>query len=109
MICIASRTGVIALLKPSLRPAMIPSGIPIASATETDATISASVCMLSVQSPMIPNATSAANTTSDARQPHQRTQMPTSSSGTPTHVKPFSRLVISVTSQLRKFEIGFRT
>ena len=108
MICIASSTGVITLLKRFERPAQMPSGMPIASETMTDATISARVCMLSAQSPITPNESRAPVTTSDARQPHQRRVMPTSARPTPTNVMPFRRSVNDVTSQFRKLEIWFR-
>ena len=65
--------------------------------------------MLSAQRPMKPNESSAASTTSVARQPHQRRLTATSTTPTPTKVIPFSRSVSDVTSQFSEFEIGFRT
>ena len=53
MICIASSTGVITRLNRSERPASTPSGIPTSSESATAASISASVSMLSSQSPSV--------------------------------------------------------
>ena len=72
MICIASSTGVITRLKRSERPAITPSGMPTASESATAASISASVSMLSSQSPSVPNDASAPSMISDARSPPKR-------------------------------------
>jgi len=55
MICIASRTGVIARSNRSDLPAMIPSGMPTSSERDTAAIISASVWMLSSHRPLSAN------------------------------------------------------
>jgi hypothetical protein len=52
MICMASRTGVMLRLKRSDLPAATPRGMPTRSERVTAASIRASVCMLSVQSPL---------------------------------------------------------
>ena len=59
MICIASRIGVIARWKRSLRPATMPTGTPMRMEISTAALISASVCMLSSQRPSRANDTNA--------------------------------------------------
>ena len=69
MICIASSTGVIARANRSERPASTPRGRPIASASATDAKVSANVRTLGSQRPIAANAANAAATPSAARRP----------------------------------------
>ena len=72
MICIASRIGVIVRRKRSERPARTPSGTPTASESETAASISDSVCMLSSQRPSTAKDAKLANMISAARRPPKR-------------------------------------
>ena len=102
MICIASSTGVTPRSKRSESPARTPSGIPIASERPTAASISASVCMLSTQSPLAANATKAASAQIAARTPPKRSETRTPATVTPTHVIQPRKLVNQLTRSSRK-------
>ena len=78
---------------------MMPNGTPTASDSSTAADISASVWMLSSQSPMSANETNAAATMSAARQPPKRSTISTEAAIVPTHVSHSSRSLSAVTSQ----------
>ena len=71
-ICIASSTGVMARSKRSERPGEMPSGIPTTSESPTAENISASVWMLSSQSPLSANIANAASAQIAARTPPKR-------------------------------------
>ena len=93
MICIASSTGVIARLNRSERPARTPSGMPTASESPTAASISASVCMLSSQSPSAANEAKAPSMISPARRPPKRSDDERRRALVPTHVIFVQRVV----------------
>ena len=93
MICIASRTGVIARWKRSERPASTPSGIPTRSDSATAENISAKVCTLSSHSPIRANERNAASTPSAALRLPKRSATTTPSTVVPTQVSLRKKLV----------------
>ena len=82
-ICIASRIGVIARRNRAERPARIPSGIPTRRERPTEASIRASVSMLSSQRPKSAKVAKADSVIRAARRPPKR-----STSATPATVVP---------------------
>ena len=109
MICIASRTGVIARCTRSERPAAIPTGTPIASESATEANVSAKVRMLASQTPSAANDTNAAAVPSAARRPPKRSTIAVPSTVVPTHVSLKKKLVSQPTMSSRKVATPLKT
>ena len=90
MICIASSTGPIAAANRRLRPAMMPSGIPISNEMSTAASIWASVAMPDSHSPSAPIAAKPMAPISASRQPPKISPSPPDRAITPGQPRPAS-------------------
>src|SRR3954463_9252172 len=103
-ICIASSTGVIALLKRHERPASTPTGRPTSSESPTAANTSENVSTDSSHSPSSAKLANAASTPSAARRPPKRSTTSVPSTTVPAQVSLWKKLMNHATSWSRKFE-----
>ncbi len=90
MICIASSTGPTAAAKRRLRPATMPSGMPMSKAMITAASIWASVVMPDSHSPRTPIPAKPDAASSASRHPPKMSPRPPASAITPGQPRPAS-------------------